>query len=563
MTISFTGALTISDLLQHKALPPLDHQAEAALERIQLHDVTEFKEADVREEIISPLLMALGYDKQTYFSIEREKDIQLLGRKNFLDYNLTLWNENFWLMEAKRPKAKGAQFGFAEIKQAIGYAVHPEINAALVVLCDGRKIAVFDREENQREPVLTVEIANLKEDFDKLRAILDPWQVWFFEKRRIVRLLDKVFNKEFNAGRVEEFKELVCRRLDSKKRIVIDNMRSVLPHSDDTDEADKILRASNPRDLIEGTFFLQCSKRSAMTIAETLVRHCRRDAFEVLHRVFPDHARDMNDNYCMHALNYLIHLSDENVKVNWLPAWLGSKNDLGEAVRTFVENCLNHFSSDPSRRNILLCASGLRRLLKLITVVDECLWSVGRVRHVLDRYREPEDSWAQLLSSPERHNLLMLDGHANYAVARLVRECSDGMGRPRPRTIELRLRELWTTESIILESVQSYQELLEERAMGEIHPTEGTDVVYDSLGHGVLCIMDYHEKWKNYVLGCHRGDVEVLARLGSWQARKWLGFDVESSCPSLRDQQIADRFFLGDVKIFRRLRAGYGFLGSL
>ena len=557
MTCPLTGALSIDALLHDKMLTPLDVAAEDILNRISSFDVSEFTEADVREEIISPLLSVLGYKKDTFFSIEREKPIRLLGRNNFPDYKMTLWSENFWLIEAKKPKTKGRCFSAADIRQAVGYAVHPEINAALVVLCDGQKFAVFDREENQIDPALTVEIGNLKTDIDKVRAILSPWQVWFFEKRRIVRHLEKVFDKEFNAGRVEEFKKLVCRRLDSKKRNAIDNMRSVLPHTKDTVEAEESLRSLQPLDLVEGAFFLQFNKSCIMAIAETLVQYSRNDAFQVLHRVFPDHARDMNDNYCMHSLNYLIHLDSESVGVNWLPSWLGRKDDLDGAVRAFVASCLDHFASDDVRRNILLCASGLRRLLKLITVVEERLWSEGEALHVLSRYKEPEDSWEQLLSSPGRHNLLMLDGQANYGIARLVRECSDGHGRPRARIIESRLRDIWRTEASILESVQSYPELLEQRDMGEIHPTEATDVVYDSLGHGVLCMMDFHRAWKDYVLRHHRGDVETLARLGSWQAKAWLG--VESSCPRPSDQELADRFFLGNVTMFRRLRAGYGY----
>ncbi len=481
----------------------------------------------------------------------------MLGRNNYLDYNMTLWSENFWLIEAKKPKTKGGHFSAADIGQAIGYAVHPEINAALVVLCDGQEIVVFDREESQIDPTFTVEIGNLRKDIDKVRAILSPWQVWFFEKRRVVRHLDKVFDKEFNAGRVEEFKKLVCRRLDSKKRKVIDNMRSVLSHTNDTEETEKSLRAQQPLDLVEGAFFLEFNKSCLMAIAETLVQHSRNDAFQVLHRVFPDHARDMNDNYCMHSLNYLIHLNSENVRVNWLPSWLGREDDLDGAVRSFVASCLNHFASDPVRRNILLCASGLRRLLKLIAVVEERLWSEGEALHVLSRYKEPEDSWEQLLSSPERHNLLMLDGQANYGIARLVRACSNDHGRPRARIIESQLREIWKTEASILDSVQPYPELLEQRDMGEIHPTEATDVVYDSLGHGVLCMMDCHSAWKDHVICHHRGDVETLARLGSWQAKAWLG--IESTCPRPCDQEMADRFFLGDVTMFRRLRAGYGY----
>lgn len=382
MATHLSSDLTTNALMQHKMLPPLDEKAESILERIQSLDVTRFSEADVREEIISPLLMVLGYDKQSYFSIEREKTIQLLGRKQYLDYNLTLWSENFWLIEAKKPKGKGLRFGVVDIRQAIGYAVHPEISAALVVLCDGRKIAVFDREEHLSTPELTVEITNIKAEINELRRILSPWQVWFYEKRRIVRHLDKVFNKEFNLSRVEEFKQLISQRLDSKTLIVTDNMRSLLSLSEDNDETDRILRDSEPLELIEGAFFLQFSKRDLTTLAESLVLHCREDAFQVLSRVFPDHPRDMNDNYCVHSLNLLIHLDRENISVNWLPSWLANGNDLDDAVRKYVSSCLNHFSMDAIRRNILLYASGVRRLIKLLTVVDQRIWRLGEVQHV-------------------------------------------------------------------------------------------------------------------------------------------------------------------------------------
>ena len=557
-----SGRLVITDLLQYKALPRLDASAHDVLAKIQSLDVdvTTFTEADVREEIISPLLGVLGYDKQSYFSIEREKRIQLLRRNNFLDYNLTLWSENFWLIEAKRPSTLGAEFSADDISQAIGYAVHPEINAALVVLCDGRKISIFDREENQREPVLTVRIVDLQRDIDKLRSILSPWQVWFFEKRRIVRYLDKVFDKEFNIGRLEEFKNLITQRLDSKRRAVIDNMRSVVASADNTGLATESLRSTGAVDLIEGVFFLSLNVSNTRAIAETLVDHCQENNFRVIHRVFPDHARDMNDQFCMHALNLLIHLHKENSTVDWLPAWLGGGRDLEGAIKRFIALCLTHFACDPIRRNILLSASGLRRLVKIIMVVDEGVWRIGQVRHVLERYGTPEDNWEQIVSSPARQNLLSLDGIATVALARMVQGYSDGQGRPQPRLIETQLREIWNAELSILEAVSSYQQLLQERDLGENHPTEGTDVVYDSLGHGSLCIADDHPVWKDYILEHHRNDVETLAQIGSWQARRWLGMEVQGSYPQPTDETLADRFFLGNVSTYRRLGSAYGYI---
>ena len=66
--------------------------------------------------------------------------------------------------------------------------------------------------ERLSKPVLRVAKADLRRDFDKLRKLLEPMQVWFFQKRRVVRLIDKVFDKEFNLRRVEEFRSLIEHR---------------------------------------------------------------------------------------------------------------------------------------------------------------------------------------------------------------------------------------------------------------------------------------------------------------------------------------------------------------
>lgn len=560
MTPFLSGPISIEALTQFKALEPLDEAATETIHRIQSLNVNTFNEAAVREEIITPLLRVLGYDIQSYFSIERERPIRLLGRNNFLDYDLTLWSTSFWLIEAKRPGSSNVAFSASDIGQALSYAAHPEINAALVVLCDGRKISVFDREEDIQIPILTIYLDNLEENIDQLRYVLSPWQVWFFEKRRIVRQLDKVFDREFNIGRVEEFKKLIEQRLDSKQQMIVNNMRVVLADDNHRDEATEQLRKSPAPDLIEGAFVLsRFSKRDMTVIAETLVGHCRQDSFLVVHRTFPDRARDMNDAFCMHALNLLLHLHREGVSVSWLPAWLGGGTCLESGIRRFISHTLNHFANDPVRRNILLSASGLRRLFKVLIASDERLWAIGHVRHLVQRYVAREDTWMQIISSPERHNLLSLDGVTNYALRQLVNEYADDQGRPQPRTIESQLREIWSAELAVLENISSYQELLYERELEEVHPTEMVDVVYDQLGHCILCVAADHDAWRDHILEHHMREVETIAQFGSWQARRLLGRDDQDSFPQPSDQTTADRFFLGDVPIFRRIREAYGY----
>ena len=558
MNSLLSGTLSAEALLQFKALPPLDESATDILLRTQSLDVTNFNETTVREEIISPLLATLGYDIQSYFSIEREKPIRLLGRKKFLDYNLTLWKRSFWLIEAKNPTKTGSQFSDKDISQAIGYSVHPEINAALVVLCDGKRISIFDREEDQRTPFLTVRIDKLYEEIDKVRAILNPWQIWFFEKRRIVRSLDKVFDKEFNMGRLDEFKTLVSHHLDSKRSIVVENMRSVFAGHDEVGKSTAFIQNSDAADLVEGSFFLNLSGLDTRTVAETLANQCRIADFAVIHRIFPDHARDMNAPFCMHALNLLIHLYCNNIPVRWLPSWLAERNDLKQAIQTFSRLCVTHFRSDPTRRNILLSAAGLRRLFKALMVADGNVWNFGRIRHLLERYTAPEDSWRQIVSSPERQNLLSLDDAVTYTLRQLVNESRDRFQRPQPGKLERQLREIWNAEAVILETVVNYKELVEELDIGEIHPTESIDIVYDYLGHCILCISENHPEWKNYILVNHSEEIQALAQMGSWQARKWLEEENIDDYSAPDDIALANRFFLGDEEMCRRLRAAYG-----
>ncbi len=557
MESTLTGPLVIENMLNSKRLEPLDKKHIEELQRIQALKVRDFSEADVREEIITPLLRVMGYEKQSYFSIDREKPIKLLGRNKFPDYRLLLWSENFWVIEAKKPKKK---FTYTDLRQALEYAVHPEINAALFVLCDGQKIEVYDREVSQIEPALTITISNIIKEIDYLRAALCPWQIWFFEKRRLLRQIDKVFDKEFNVQRLEEFRSLIDRRLASKRSIAVQNFQQrTFGDTDNSAQIDAI-RNSDPFDLIEGTFFSQYSGAIDIEIAETLVSKCDPSDFHILYRIFPDDARDANDHFFGHALNFLIHLQRQKHAVTWLPSWLGGGKDIEVAVRRLIELSIQHFKTDPTRRNILLLASTMRRIFKALMVTRLDYWKEGEFLHLLNRFELPESSFEQFVSSPGRSNLLRLDRMVASNLVQVVLGCSDDNRRPKDGLLELRLREAWKMETTILQSVGNYPELLKQRNMGEMFSTEHNDVVYDFLGHLSLCIINQFPEWKDHTLQSHRPDVELLARFGSWQAKDWLGIDRETSLPGPTLEELSERFFLGDKLVCETLATCYGFL---
>ena len=155
-----------------------------------------------------------------------------------------------------------------------------------------------------------------------------------------------------------------------------------------------MIRKSEPCDLIEGAFFIQLSSNASNAVAETLVQQCETRTFPILYQVFPDYARNMNDHYCVHGFNFLLHLHEKVQTVDWLPSWIrAKKGDLGTAIKHYVRSCLTYFASDALRSSILLCAAALRRVFKIRMVVDDNLWRIGEVMHFFERYENPETDW--------------------------------------------------------------------------------------------------------------------------------------------------------------------------
>jgi hypothetical protein len=102
--------IEIDQLLLSKKLEPLAEQHRAELEVIAKLDVSAFTEMEVRTYVIDRIIRILGYDKGTVFSADLEHPVTFLGKNIFPDYRLTLWNENFWLIEAKRPRMNKPAF---------------------------------------------------------------------------------------------------------------------------------------------------------------------------------------------------------------------------------------------------------------------------------------------------------------------------------------------------------------------------------------------------------------------------------------------------------------------
>jgi hypothetical protein len=217
---------------------------------------------------------------------------------------------------------------------------------------------VFDREENLIQPLLRIERRFLRRDFDRLRALLGPWQIWFFQKRRVVRLLDKVFDHEFNLERAEEFRLLVDRRLGEKRMKMLDNFRSTIDYHAEQGDHKQYLSTASTAELVDVHFFLSYSQDLLDAMNDALLERCEPSSFEVLFKIFPDHPRDSSANYYFHPLTFLMSLAEHMEVVNWLPAFLspggGPWHNLNKAVEKLIPLCLSFFEADEGRKAILL-----------------------------------------------------------------------------------------------------------------------------------------------------------------------------------------------------------------
>ena len=144
-----------------------------------------FNEADVREEIITPLLHRLGYEARSAANIIREQPLryprEFLGRKDLrrdpplrgrADYILDVDGSIRWTIEAKAPSA---EISTDDVEQAYSYARHPEVRAVFFAIINGTELRVYQTDRApEAAPILTVLYADIPASIQRLENLLGP-----------------------------------------------------------------------------------------------------------------------------------------------------------------------------------------------------------------------------------------------------------------------------------------------------------------------------------------------------------------------------------------------------
>jgi 16S rRNA G966 N2-methylase RsmD len=145
-----------------------------------LLDSPDFKEDSVREDIVTPILKALGYSRSGENQILSSKKLTHpfvqsgAGKRrhivNYPDYLLKVNNKFVVALDAKAPN-ENITSG-ANVEQAYFYAIHPEIRASLFALCNGRELVVFSISE--KTPLIHFRIEEIPKHWGELEALLGP-----------------------------------------------------------------------------------------------------------------------------------------------------------------------------------------------------------------------------------------------------------------------------------------------------------------------------------------------------------------------------------------------------
>jgi hypothetical protein len=144
-----------------------------------LLDDPEFQEDSVREEMLVPILAALGYRAERPHRIIRSRrllhpfvSIGSATKRIHLvpDYLLEVSGTLAWVLEAKGPSVDIFKSGHVE--QAYSYAMHSEIRVPLFALCNGRQFVLYH--VSKTEPVLQVDMRILGNYWENLAYLLSP-----------------------------------------------------------------------------------------------------------------------------------------------------------------------------------------------------------------------------------------------------------------------------------------------------------------------------------------------------------------------------------------------------
>ena len=164
-------------------MPPTSRQPESPIGHLpkECLDDPAFKEDAVREEIIAPILRALGFGYSGLLRVERSRALVhpffSIGSKRkkvpiIPDYLLWMGSQTFMALDAKGPGENIRQPD--HLAQAYSYAIHREVRSPTYALCNGRSFDIYLVQDMSSTPWFSFSFEEAQSDWEMISTRLNP-----------------------------------------------------------------------------------------------------------------------------------------------------------------------------------------------------------------------------------------------------------------------------------------------------------------------------------------------------------------------------------------------------
>ena len=142
-----------------------------------LVDNPDFKEASVREFIISPILNQLGFTSDNLI-LEKSVQVQTGSKKQttaiYADYVLKVDGKHFCVIEAKSPQKNINDK--KTVEQAFSYAYHDLVRSPYFALCNGVEFALYTSDMD-RTKLLHFFLEDIEDNWEDLESVLSLYSL--------------------------------------------------------------------------------------------------------------------------------------------------------------------------------------------------------------------------------------------------------------------------------------------------------------------------------------------------------------------------------------------------
>lgn len=202
---------------------------EERLKRLQLLDFGGKGEPFVESNFLTPLLECLGYATHKDYEVRRHGDDDTSFKLHYPpvekgarkvkhyqpDYMPTIRKKMFWVIEAKSPKDVVAPFDFQYLVQGLQYCIHPEIQAAYLLVSNGLVSSVYDAhgsvflDADVYEPILEFRAGELANRWPEIYSLLAVEKIRY----RIEEQLKVMYDKLCLSSLDEDYPDALIKRV--------------------------------------------------------------------------------------------------------------------------------------------------------------------------------------------------------------------------------------------------------------------------------------------------------------------------------------------------------------